>query len=191
MSELEQAVDLYLDDVIRGQWSSINRNFPMEYWDVSRITDLAGLFSTSRNPAAVVFNGDVSRWNIGSATTLSAMFAQAYSFRGDLSRWNTARVQRINNMFHYATSFNSPLNAWDVSQVTEAGWAFRGAISFNQELGDWNLPNNAARIKMLAGAASFNQNLCAWSSADRGMLAGTSCPFQGDPDDGATFCQAC
>jgi len=188
-TELELAVDSYLQDIVLGELSIVNQEFPLKWWDTSRVRDFGNLFSTFRNPAAVIFNGDISRWNTSNVISMSSMFAQAYSFQGDLSQWDTSNVRKLNSAFQHATSFNSDIGNWDVSSVENAGWAFRGATSFNQDLNGWKLSAESL-TKMFAGATQFNQSLCSWESAGRGMFSGTSCPVESNPD-GFSYCHRC
>ena len=53
-------------------------------WDVSRVTDMDGLFNF---PGAKAFNGDLSRWDLGAVTTAVGMFEGAVAYTGvDVSR---------------------------------------------------------------------------------------------------------
>jgi len=47
----------------------------------------------------VVFNGDLSAWNVANVTGMSAMFWGALAFNGDLSAWNVANVTDMRYMF--------------------------------------------------------------------------------------------
>ena len=51
----------------------------MRNWDVSRVTDMHGLFENKRD-----FNGDISSWNVGSVTNMNFMFIGAYAFNRDI-----------------------------------------------------------------------------------------------------------
>ena len=88
-------------------------------WDVSRITDMDGLFCAS--PHA----DEQSKW--GCAPARSA-------FDEDISGWDVSRVTTMRFMFAYCARFNSPLNSWNVSRVTSMGSAFSGAALFDQNL---------------------------------------------------------
>jgi len=48
-------------------------------WDVSRVTDMDGLFNF---PGAKAFNGDLSRWDLGAVTTAVGMFEGAVAYTG-------------------------------------------------------------------------------------------------------------
>ncbi len=51
-------------------------------WDVSRVTDMYGLFS-----GAEEFNADLSSWSTAAVTRMDDMFYKASAFNGDLSSW--------------------------------------------------------------------------------------------------------
>ena len=78
--ELKNAIDECLrmssvSDCAEGPRGSIGK------WDVSRVTDMSGLFYDAES-----FNGDVSKWDVSSATDMSFMFGGATSFSGDISK---------------------------------------------------------------------------------------------------------
>ena len=102
------------------------------------MTDMIGLFDTDVIPAAQLFNGDISNWDVSRVTTMRYMFAWATSFNSDLSKWDVSRVTNMGSMFNYASSFNSDLSEWNVSRVTDMYAMFFGASSFDQTLcGAW------------------------------------------------------
>ena len=97
------------------------RGFHISQWDVSRVTDMNGMFN-----GASEFNQDISGWDVGEVTNMDYMFKDASSFNGDLSAWNVWQVTNMINMFWGATSFNNGSNAyaptvlsWNVSKVTD------------------------------------------------------------------------
>ena len=60
----------------------------MPEWDVSLVTDMQALFAFKAD-----FNGDLSRWDVGSVRNMRDMFYLAPKFvGGDLSSWNTSKV---------------------------------------------------------------------------------------------------
>jgi len=44
---------------------------------------------------AYSFNGDVSRWDISKVTNVRGMFYEASSFNMDVSNWDVSRVTRM------------------------------------------------------------------------------------------------
>ena len=59
---------------------------PIGEWDVSRVTDMSGLFYDTTS-----FNGDISKWDVSSATDMSFMFGGAAWFSGDISKRGMSR----------------------------------------------------------------------------------------------------
>ena len=56
----------------------------MSGWDVSMVTDMAGLFQQKFS-----FNQDISAWNVSHVTDMQSMFDGAVAFNADISKWNT------------------------------------------------------------------------------------------------------
>tara|TARA_B110001450_G_scaffold16733_1_gene15466 strand:+ start:4430 stop:5125 length:696 start_codon:yes stop_codon:yes gene_type:complete len=104
----------------------IHQNYgPMSIWDVSKVTDMRGLFKER-----VHFNGDLSKWNVKNVRFMSNMFAGATSFNGDLSKWKVTNVIDMSHMFEGATSFRGDLTMWDVRNVTNASFMFSGPVKW-------------------------------------------------------------
>ena len=66
----------------------------MSNWNVSKVTNMASMFSgaTSANP-------DVSNWNVSKVTSMFGMFSGATSANPDVSSWNVSKVTKMNFMF--------------------------------------------------------------------------------------------
>ena len=96
------------------------------------------MFAGARN-----FNGDLSRWDVGSVRNMGSMFLTARKFAGgDLSSWNTSKVTTC-GMFACgdpspsANVFNGDVSTWDVSSVTDMTNMFIRAAAFNQDISSW------------------------------------------------------
>ena len=126
-------------------------------WDVSRVTDMNGLFA-----AASAFNQPLAAWNVSRVTDMHLMFQGASAFNQPLAAWNVSRVTNMRAMFHAATAFNQPLAAWNVDRVTNMRAMFQGAVAFNQPLAAWDVGRVTNMRSMFNAASSFNQDISAW-----------------------------
>ena len=84
--------------------------------------------------SASSFDGDISTWDVSRVTNMLGMFYSASSFKGDISKWDVSRVTNMENMFYHASAFNGDLSKWDVSRVTDMRSMFAVAKSFAQTL---------------------------------------------------------
>ena len=89
-------------------------NGPIGNWDVSGMTDLSYLFCGDKShiryvPGAETFNDDISKWNVGLATTMQGMFQGAAAFNRDISKWDVGRVTDMRSMFYNAKAFDQIL----------------------------------------------------------------------------------
>jgi surface protein len=126
-------------------------------WDTSNVISMVGTFQDTQ------FNGDISTWDVSSATTLSAMFYGNHVFNQDISTWNTSSVTDMGSMFAYNNAFNQNIGGWDVSNVTNMQSMFYQADSFNQNLTSWDVSSVLNMNSMFEGATSFNGALL-WGS---------------------------
>lgn len=62
--------------------------------DVSKITDMGGLFIHLSE-----FNGDISKWDVSRVEDMSYLFSDS-TFNGDISKWDVSNVKDMSGMFH-------------------------------------------------------------------------------------------
>ena len=80
-SELKDAINACIEWTPQGRCSA-GPHGPIGKWVVSRVTDMADLFSKT------IFNGRIAKWDVSRVTDMTAMFAYAASFNGDISEWD-------------------------------------------------------------------------------------------------------
>ena len=71
--ELANVVDDCLSESSGGDCST--KYGPIAEWDVSRVSDMSGMFKDASS-----FNGDISQWNVSQVTDMNRMFWHANSF---------------------------------------------------------------------------------------------------------------
>ena len=153
----------------------------LDGWDVSLVTDMAGMFSGAARfnrplpwdtskvtrmiemfQAAVEFNQDINQWDTSRVTIMEGMFKGAVRFDKPLNHWNVSKVNSMNSMFagntEPVTTFNQPLSDWDVSAVDEMNEMFHFAAHFNQPL-PWKVSGVKKMQLMFMSATRFNQPL--------------------------------
>lgn len=67
----------------------------------------------------------------------SGMFSGALVFNQDISGWDVSGFEGMSEMFYGAAAFNQDISGWDVANVTNMNYMFGGAASFNQDLSGW------------------------------------------------------
>jgi surface protein len=139
-------------------YKTTNFNGDISNWDVSSATDMNFMFGL-----ATSFNGDISQWDTSAVTDMGGLFYFASSFNGDISQWNTSAVTRMHSLFAFATSFNTDISQWDTSQVTYMATMFLGASSFNGNLSLWDVSASENMNKMFYDAINMSGNLSAWN----------------------------
>ncbi|MFV0505830.1 MAG: BspA family leucine-rich repeat surface protein [Bacteroidales bacterium] len=145
-------------------------------------TSLQNIFN-----GAVIVNFDISGWDVSKITDMSGMFSGATAFNnGDKSlNWEskTAAVTSMANMFQNATAFNQDISGWDVSKVTDMSGMFTGASAFNQNISPWNISSLTDATNMLKGVSLSIENydalLATWWAQVKQGTANKNVPFHG------------
>ena len=61
-------------------------------------------------------------WDVSRVTDMQGLFAERISFNENIGMWNTSAVTSMRYMFHSASSFNQDISHWDVRHVTDMGF---------------------------------------------------------------------
>jgi len=130
--------------------------------DLSRVTDMSGMFL-----GATSFNQDIRNWDVSAVTDMSQMLYGADTFNQDISNWNVSAVTNMNNMFSGITlstaNYDALLSGWS-AQSLQNGVVFSGGNS------QYSPSSQAARDTL---TEAFN-----WTVTDGGVITvGDSAPI--------------
>lgn len=99
----------------------------IEFWDVSRITDMYEMFFRCDK-----LTMDLSRWNVSSLEDASEMFLGCDKFNSDLSKWDVSNLIEANEMFYGCSMFDSDLSKWNTSNLKNSRDMFYGCDSLSR-----------------------------------------------------------
>eukprot|EP00392_Amoebophrya_sp_AT5.2_P006903 g6915.t1 len=173
--ELEQRTrppSLHHLAALREKLAVEERYGPLSHWDVSGVSDLSNLFSSSLVGWAS-FDGDVSGWNVSTVEDMASMFQGCYRFNSSVGDWDVSSVRNFGFLFSGCVNFDQPLNDWAVGNGRNFSGMFCSCESFNQPLQSWDVRNGRNFSMMFDGCAAFNQPLAAWdvrSGVDFSMM---------------------
>ena len=128
----------------------------LEDWDVSKVTNMNGMFSGCTH-----FNSDLSNWDVSSVKDMGLMFSNCKKFNSDLSKWDVSSVKNMTLMFSRCTKFNSDLSKWDVGNVGNMNGMFTGCKKFNCDLSNWDVNSVGDMFGMFYGCDSL-KNKPSW-----------------------------
>ena len=84
----------------------------------TKVLNMVGLFDIMKTKRDL-FNQDISSWDVSNVTNMAGMFWGCKTFNQDISSWDVSNVKNMFGMFDFAENFNQNLSLWDVSNVTE------------------------------------------------------------------------
>lgn len=153
--QLRAAVAEYMRIITSGQ-PFPDGYYPIEHWDVSKVTDFSYVCSDPQ------FEGDVSKWDVSNGTRFHAMFRYCKSFDADVSNWDVSRAADLSEMFLQCQSFNKDLSRWNVSRATHLRCMFSECESFHADLSRWNVSSATDLSYMFSNCRSFHADLTRW-----------------------------
>ena len=127
-------------------------------WDVGSVTSMSAMFYNN-----VVFNQNIGNWDVSSVINMNGVFYGATAFNQNIGNWDTSSVTNMSYMFSGASSFNQDIGGWNVSSVTNMFRMFSSAVAFNQDIGDWDVSSVTDMSSMFQNATAFNQDIGGWN----------------------------
>jgi surface protein len=125
-------------------------------WNVSKVTDMSGMFKNTK-----LFNQDISSWDVGEVNNMSSMFEGAKRFNNrnnSLNNWNVIDVTDMSSMFKDTDYFNQLIGMWDVRKVQNMSKMFQNAKKFNRDL-QWHTRDVTDLSFMFDNASNFNGDI--------------------------------
>ena len=90
-------------------FNSSSFNQPINNWNVSKVTDMGGLFTNGS------FNRPINNWDVSKVTDMNNMFYGS-SFNQDVGNWNVSAVTNMTQMFTLGAltyiNYNRLLTGW-------------------------------------------------------------------------------
>jgi surface protein len=126
-------------------------------WDMSSATNIQGMFFNTN------FNGNVANWDVRKVTTMASTFMMS-AFDNDISRWNTMSVTNFDYMFTGPNEFTGDVSRWDTSSATSMTCMFCDASRFNSDISGWNVGRVKDMSNMFYGSTSFNSAVSTWDT---------------------------
>jgi hypothetical protein len=131
-------------------------------WDVSMISNFASMFAGG----LTTFNGDLSTWDMSSATTIEGMFNGCSIYNQPMNDWDVSNVLTTVTCFYKNYAFNQNIGAWRLTSCTNCQDMFYNCNAFNNggsaDIDGWDVSNVATWAHFLRHAHAFNQPIGSW-----------------------------
>ena len=139
----------------------------LEDWDISKVTNMRGMFRDCRK-----FNSDLSKWDVSNVENMREMFWDCQTFNSDLSNWDVSSVVDMEGMFSNCKTFNSDLSNWDVSSAKYMKGMFHSCDNFNSDLSNWDVSSVVDMECMFYNCKTFNSDLSNWDVSSVKKIGG-------------------
>ena len=103
--------------IFRG-FKKVKHIIGLEDWDVSKVTNMKGMFYNCEN-----FNSDLSNWDVSSVGNMHSMFYRCKTFNSDLSNWDVSNVKNMTGMFDGCNSLKNKPSWYTKKGLNESIWS--------------------------------------------------------------------
>ena len=136
-----------------------------------------GLFNECRSLVSV--NG-IESWDVD-GYNLQSWFVNCLLWDQDVSGWDVSNVTEMYGLFWFCQQFNQDISGWNVSNVTDMELMFVSCNSFDQNLGPWTFADNARITQMFALVGMSDANVAltfeGWDRVGQGTGVNASILF--------------
>ena len=141
---------------LRETFRSSTFNQPIGDWDVSSVTNMAGMFAFNRD-----FNQPIGDWDVSQVASMSNMFNNAISFNQDIGSWNVSNVTSMKGLFTFnGGAFDQDLSNWDFESVVDFRDFLNGSqfstANYDSLLIAIESTNNEMGLEFLGGTSTFS-----------------------------------
>lgn len=149
-----------------------NFNQDIGAWDVSKVTNFAGMFNVVNptpafTPSIFKFNNGgssaINNWNVSSATRVDLMFQYVGGFNQPIGKWNVSNITNFANFMTYktdadysSTNYDALLNGW-------ASRTVKPSVSINFGTIKYSIAASASRAILTSAPNN-------WTIVDGGQL---------------------
>ena len=125
---------------------AFNHNiYDLNFIDTSKITEMSNLFMNCE------YDIDVSNWDVSNVTNTAGMFFYCKNLDCDLSNWDVSNVTNTAGMFYFCKNFDCDLSHWNVSNVKYMYLMFHNCKKFNSDMSNWNVTKAKFTLNMFDG----------------------------------------
>ena len=149
--------DVYLTNMFKN--SKFNQ--PIQTWDFSHVSELAGMFQNNKK-----FNQNLSDIDVSHCSNFYRMFDSS-NFNNEVWNWNLTGATKTYYMFYNAYYFDdNSISSWDMSTIQDMSYMFEGVHEYTTlNLHDWNVKSVTNTEYMFYGILQLHENLTTWNTS--------------------------
>jgi surface protein len=168
----------------------------LAFWDVSRVTDMSGVFNFDRaEPAGLP---DLRLWDVSAVTNMENMFAgtsrvfeesreSEYWGHTWASGWSLGKYDRPMS-FYRNRGVDLNIGNWNTSRVTNMAGMFKDS-HFKGDIGKWDTSKVTTMARMFQGATAFNGDIGKWDTSKVTDMKSMFNVWWNDEEGAGSYCE--
>ncbi|MHA1354420.1 MAG: BspA family leucine-rich repeat surface protein, partial [Candidatus Heimdallarchaeota archaeon] len=156
--EIKQWGNLRLGNVGSYFYGCSNLNITTS--DILDLTGTTTLYQAFRHCSTLDEVKGMNEWDVSSVTNMAGMFYYASTFNQNIGNWDVSSVTAMGWMFYYASAFNQDIGNWNVSNVSQMLYIFDGVklsiLNYDNLLIGWSSLNLRYSLWFYGGESQYS-----------------------------------
>ena len=132
----------------------------IENWNINN-GKIKSLNSTFKR--CIIFNADLSNWDVSNIEEMENTFEKCKSFEGKgLEKWNTENLEDLWEMFMDCEKLQADLSNWSTKKIKDISCTFEGCKKLNCDFNKWEINKKTTDIYSTFDGCISLKNIPNW-----------------------------